>query len=124
MTNHVTFSGLLNAIDGIAGQEGKLVFLTTNHPDQLDEALIRPGRVDCKAEFGLATCAAAEAFFIRFYSDPDATNGHVEHVATLAAKFAAKVPDGLYSMAVYQAHLMRYQPFIEYFAFISPLLVP
>jgi hypothetical protein len=43
-------------------------------------------------------------------------------VATLAAKFAANVPDGLYSMAVYQAHLMRCPPLIEYLALILPIL--
>ena len=39
----VTFSGLLNAIDGVAAQEGKILFVTTNHIERLDEALIRPG---------------------------------------------------------------------------------
>lgn len=41
--NRVTFSGLLNALDGVAAQEGKLVFMTTNHVDKLDPALVRPG---------------------------------------------------------------------------------
>jgi chaperone BCS1 len=39
----ITFSGLLNAIDGVAAQEGRLLCLTTNHVDRLDPALIRPG---------------------------------------------------------------------------------
>ncbi|TQS31380.1 hypothetical protein Golomagni_08340, partial [Golovinomyces magnicellulatus] len=42
----VTFSGLLNALDGIAAGEERIAFLTTNHIDRLDPALIRPGRVD------------------------------------------------------------------------------
>ena len=44
----VTFSGLLNAIDGVASQEGRLFFMTTNHIEKLDPALIRPGRCDVK----------------------------------------------------------------------------
>ena len=39
----ITFSGLLNAIDGVAAQEGRLLCLTTNRVDRLDPALIRPG---------------------------------------------------------------------------------
>ena len=42
--NLVTLSGLLNAIDGNASQEGRLLILTSNDPDALDMALIRPGK--------------------------------------------------------------------------------
>ena len=48
-TNRLTFSGLLNAIDGIItpdSSEPQLLFLTTNYKERLDSALIRPGRVD------------------------------------------------------------------------------
>ncbi len=48
----VTLSGLLNAIDGAASAEGRLLIMTTNHPENLDSALLRPGRVDAKWEFG------------------------------------------------------------------------
>jgi chaperone BCS1 len=47
--NKVTFSGLLNSIDGVAAGEGRLLFATTNHIEQLDPALIRPGRIDRKS---------------------------------------------------------------------------
>lgn len=41
----VTLSGLLNAIDGLAAPEGRLLFATTNHAEHLDPALIRPVRL-------------------------------------------------------------------------------
>ena len=47
--NRLTFSDLLNAIDGIItpdSSEPQLLFLTTNYKERLDSALIRPGRVD------------------------------------------------------------------------------
>ena len=44
----VSFSGLLNALDGVAAQEGRIFFMTTNHIEKLDPALIRPGRCDVK----------------------------------------------------------------------------
>ncbi len=53
--NNITFSGLLNAIDGIASQEGRLFVMTTNYYDRLDPALIRPGRVDRVIYFPLAS---------------------------------------------------------------------
>lgn len=42
----VSFSGLLNALDGIRSQEGRILFMTTNHREKLDPALLRPGRCD------------------------------------------------------------------------------
>ena len=42
----ITFAGLLNALDGIRSQEGRILFMTTNHKDKLDPALLRPGRAD------------------------------------------------------------------------------
>ncbi len=42
----VTMSGLLNAIDGVFSRDGRVLVMTTNHPDRLDEALRRPGRAD------------------------------------------------------------------------------
>jgi mitochondrial chaperone BCS1 len=42
----VTFSGLLNILDGAVSSEERLIFMTTNYVDRLDSALIRPGRID------------------------------------------------------------------------------
>ncbi|KAL3428059.1 hypothetical protein PVAG01_01568 [Phlyctema vagabunda] len=69
----VTFSGLLNALDGVAAGEERLAFLTTNHIERLDEALIRPGRVDMTVRIGEATRYQAAQMWDRFYGnvDPD-----------------------------------------------------
>jgi chaperone BCS1 len=45
----VTFSGFLNALDDVACGKERIIFLTTNHPDRLHPALIRPGRIDSAA---------------------------------------------------------------------------
>jgi chaperone BCS1 len=37
----VTLSGLLNALDGVGSQEGRLLIMTTNYIERLDDALIR-----------------------------------------------------------------------------------
>jgi len=51
----VTFSGILNTLDGLARNEGLITFMTTNYVKRLDKALIRPGRIDYKLNFDYAT---------------------------------------------------------------------
>ena len=64
----ISLSGLLNAIDGVASHEGRCLIMTTNFPDKLDEALIRPGRVDMKIGFTYATRSQIHELFLRMYS--------------------------------------------------------
>jgi len=47
----IDFSTLLNCMDGLATRQGLVVFMTTNHLEKLDGALVRPGRVDLCLEF-------------------------------------------------------------------------
>merc|ERR1719174_2429601 len=65
----VSFSGLLNALDGAAAQEGCVIMLTTNHKDRLDEALIRPGRCDVHVKIDKANQVQARRMFIRFFAN-------------------------------------------------------
>jgi len=41
-----TFSNLLNLLDGVFCRKGLISFITTNHPENLDHALLRQGRTD------------------------------------------------------------------------------
>ena len=68
---NVTFSGLLNAMDGVASAEERILFLTTNHIGRLDSALIRPGRVDMTIHLGQATRWQAGKLWDRFYGELD-----------------------------------------------------
>ena len=69
--NKLTFSGLLNAIDGVAAGEGRILFATTNHIERLDPALIRPGRIDRKELIGHAEPDQLRRLFVRFFGDQD-----------------------------------------------------
>nr|XP_029528411.1 mitochondrial chaperone BCS1 isoform X3 [Oncorhynchus nerka] len=71
----LTFSGLLNALDGVASSEARIVFMTTNFIDRLDPALIRPGRVDLKQYVGHCTHWQLTQMFRRFYPAESATEG-------------------------------------------------
>ena len=68
----VSLSALLNAIDGVSSSEGRVLIMTTNAPDALDRALVRPGRVDQHVAFGLPTRAEMEALFVSMYCNLDA----------------------------------------------------
>jgi len=54
--NNLSFSGLLNALDGVRTTDGRILFMTTNHKEKLDPALLRPGRADIHIELKNASC--------------------------------------------------------------------
>lgn len=62
-TSRLSLSGLLNILDGVASQEGRVLIMTTNHIEKLDKALIRPGRVDMTVEFSQADEEIIAAIF-------------------------------------------------------------
>ena len=68
---NVTYSGLLNALDGVASAEERIMFMTTNHIQRLDDALIRPGRVDMTIHLGNATMGQMAQLWDRFYHQHD-----------------------------------------------------
>lgn len=70
----ITLSGLLNAIDGVASAEGRLLVMTTNHRERLDAALIRPGRVDRQEQIGPLDVEDAHRLFLRFFDDEQAAD--------------------------------------------------
>ena len=59
----ISLSALLNILDGVASHEGRVLVMTTNHIEKLDEALIRPGRVDMTVKFDLATTEMIKTIF-------------------------------------------------------------
>lgn len=69
----LSLSGLLNILDGVASQEGRVLIMTTNHVEKLDKALIRPGRVDMIVKFDKAdrdmTAAIFKAIYARLEGD-------------------------------------------------------
>ena len=78
-------AGLLNAIDGVAAQEGRLLFMTTNHVEALSGALVRPGRVDVRVRLRHASHVQIAAFLASFYQ---------EHFALAATVWSAAGVEG------------------------------
>jgi mitochondrial chaperone BCS1 len=65
----LSFSALLNTLDGAGAVEGSITILTTNHHEQLDPALIRPGRCDRSFELGYLTTESCAKMFGCFFPD-------------------------------------------------------
>ena len=101
-STQVTFSGLLNTLDGVASSEERLVFMTTNHLNRLDPALIRPGRVDVKQEIGLASRSQLHKMYKRFY--PDQTSARAEEFADRVIGLGQRK-----SIAQIQGHFMLFK---------------
>lgn len=99
----VSFSALLNAIDGVGASEGRILIITTNHVDRLDKALIRPGRTDLRFSFGDAIASQARELFLRWYMPRDR---FVAEVQLQADAFAASIPEGRISVAALQGYLL------------------
>lgn len=59
-TDKVSFDAFLNLLSGTDALEG-LIILTSNHPEKLDPALIRPGRVDRRVVVPLLTAEGRKA---------------------------------------------------------------
>jgi chaperone BCS1 len=126
--NGISLSSLLNIIDGVAAQEGRVLIMTTNHHEHLDPALIRPGRVDYKLEFQLASrelCSAMFRNIFQVYTSADVDSAQVASHAQgdlstkegpavvdlqgLAIAFAEKIPPYTFSPAEVQGYLLRYR---------------
>jgi chaperone BCS1 len=53
--SNVSFSALLNILDGVNSRNNLITIITTNHIEKLDNALLRAGRIDMHIKFGIIT---------------------------------------------------------------------
>ena len=102
-SHSVTFSGLLNALDGVADPRGTVIFLTTNYKNRLDPALVRAGRCDVQVELTYAVDEQLKQSFKRFYKA--ATDSDAESfAANVRQKGGAKV-----TMSQLQEHFVQHR---------------
>lgn len=102
-----TMLELINQLDGFDSRGNVKVLMATNRPDTLDPALMRPGRLDRKVEFGLpdlqgrttvfqihARSMSVERGKIRFELlarlCPNSTGAEIRSVCTEAGMFAIR----------------------------------
>lgn len=105
----VTLSGLLNVLDGVAAQQGRIVLMTTNCLASLDEALIRPGRVDKIFYLGKAKKEAIKSMFLGLFAPENNDQGQLPAgLHKFAAEFSELVPEDTFSTAQLQGFLLPY----------------
>lgn len=61
------FSSLLNSIDGLGAPDNIIYIFTTNHLENIDPALVRPGRIDLKLEIGYVTRGQFDEFTQKYF---------------------------------------------------------
>ncbi|VUC31004.1 unnamed protein product [Clonostachys rosea] len=112
LTGGVTLSGLLNTLDGVSSQSGRIVVMTTNYASDLDQALIRPGRVDFKVEFQLADKDVVAGLFRFVYGQPTGESLETKVDPDLEEQvnqFASLVPASSFSQAEILSHLLQWR---------------
>lgn len=72
--NSITFSGLLNALDGISTHDNLITFITTNYKNHLDNALVRPGRIDYVMRFDYAIKEQIANIYCKFTQPGEIVN--------------------------------------------------
>ncbi|KAM7195396.1 putative mitochondrial chaperone BCS1-B [Rhypophila sp. PSN 637] len=112
-----TLSGLLNILDGVSSQEGRIVLMTSNYVSKLDKALIRPGRVDKMIYMGCISKQSAELMFLRMYatdlegSEPADKKEMLsnQELKDLANEFSSHIPDDVFTPAQLQGCLLSFR---------------
>lgn len=118
-----TLSGLLNVLDGVASQEGRIVLMTSNLAHKLDKALVRPGRIDKMVYMGKISSHSARGMFERMYrpqmsaegaaalsgGDADLVKSQEEEFDVLSGRFSSQVPDDIFTPAQLQGYLLRHR---------------
>jgi hypothetical protein len=83
----------LNLIDGVLETPGRILILSTNHPEKLDRALVRPGRIDIKVH--LEKCSK------------DMIRDILHHYYENDVEIEESILDGLYSKDITPAELYQ-----------------
>ena len=65
--SRLSLAALLNAIDGIGGGHRRILIATTNYPEKIDKALLRPGRIDRHVVISFLEYPAVSDYLKIFY---------------------------------------------------------
>jgi chaperone BCS1 len=88
--SHMNGAELLNAIDGMAGSDDRILIATTNNVDKLDPALLREGRFDLKIHIGYMTDETMRIYINRMYPEfKDISQYHIN--SNIAPCFVQKL---------------------------------
>jgi chaperone BCS1 len=101
ITSPLTFSGLLNTLDGPGSPHRQIIIMTTNYCCNLDSALKRPGRVDKTIHFDYSNKEQIQLIFNKFYKKEDKE--------TIFNLFYKEIKYLKITTAILQGYLFRYR---------------
>jgi SpoVK/Ycf46/Vps4 family AAA+-type ATPase len=85
----------LNLIDGVLETPGRILIISTNYPEKLDRALVRPGRIDMKIHMEKCSKQMIGDIIKHYYED------------NVDEKLSENILDGLYNRDVTPAELYQ-----------------
>ena len=71
-SDDLNLAGILNVLDGVVDCPGRILIMTSNHPEKLDPALIRPGRIDRRIFLDYMTPCDARKMAAHHFPDASA----------------------------------------------------
>lgn len=97
---NISFGGILNILDGIGRKHKLITFMTTNFMEQLDKALLRPGRIDYKLSFDYNTQEQTELMYSKLINNYNQSD---------CKKFSDKINTYNFTTATLQKYLFKYR---------------
>ena len=89
----MSLGALLECIDGLIEAPGRIIIMTTNHPDLLDPALRRPGRIDMEIEFKRLRRSDISLIFQQMFEDTPCDS------SVSSSDLLAQIPDYKFTQA-------------------------
>lgn len=89
----LNLSGLLTVLDGVIDAPGRILIMTTNHPEKLDPALTRPGRVNMQIYMGFIKLEQAKDM-VRHYYQSAATDASLKCIEEAFVENHRLLPGG------------------------------
>ena len=85
----ITFSSLLNILDSFISKDNLITIMTTIHKDKLDEALMRPGRIDMSIKFDYCDYAQIEEICSHYITDDNIKVKFIKKIKNIKCTSAA-----------------------------------
>lgn len=80
----VSFSGILQILDGVNSPDNSIFILTTNLIEELDPALYRDGRINLRLEVGLPDNQNVQEFVNKYFDSNISIPGHIANRLPMA----------------------------------------
>ena len=94
--DELTLGEILTVFDGTLETPGRMIIITSNHPEYIDDALMRPGRIDLLVTFRKATKIDINEMYQSFYNNK------------IPSYLLNTISDYIFSLAEIQQVMLKY----------------